>query len=135
MTDFPHPLTFSARSRQNAGSARRRVTRILAVAAARKQTRGPRRTSSPKEPAMPCITLSDVPTEIMDKLRLRARRNGCSAEEELMAILIAIIRADDRLPAESPLVRLCRSFKLTDEEHAVFDRIRHPAPSQPIEPK
>jgi plasmid stability protein len=76
---------------------------------------------------MPAITVRNLSPETHRALKLRARRNGRSAEAEVRAILDEAARPARRLKIGSALAELAKPLAGVD-----LDIARDPTPAEPI---
>jgi plasmid stability protein len=82
---------------------------------------------------MGSITIRNIPDEVHRALRVRAARNGRSAEAEIRSILEQAAKPAGRLKLGSLLTSFAQEAGgLTDEEAARFDRLRDRTPAEPI---
>jgi plasmid stability protein len=76
---------------------------------------------------MPAVTVRNLSSETHRALKLRARRNGRSAEAEIRAILDEATRPAGRLRIGSALAELAKPLAGVD-----LDIARDPTPAEPI---
>lgn len=81
---------------------------------------------------MGMLTVRNLPEEVHRALRVRAATHGRSTEAEVRAILEEAVKPEGRVKLGSLLVTIGRQARLTDEEHAVFERARDKTPVQPV---
>lgn len=81
---------------------------------------------------MSSITVRNVPEEVHRALRVRAARHGRSTEAEIREILAAAVKPEGRVKLGSLLAEIGRKARLTDEELAIFDRVRDKRPARPV---
>ena len=79
---------------------------------------------------MRSITIRNVPDEVHRALRVRAALHGRSAEAEIRDILENAVKPEGRMKLGSLLASIGHHAKLTDEEFAVFARVRDKAPAR-----
>jgi plasmid stability protein len=80
---------------------------------------------------MPSITVRNVPDDVHRALRVRAARHGRSAEAEVRAILENAVKPERRVRLGDALASLGRKVGLTDEDFAVFEKVRDKTPAKP----
>jgi plasmid stability protein len=80
---------------------------------------------------MASITVRNVPDEVHRAIRVRAAQHGRSAEAEIREILQAAVKPEGRVKLGSLLADMGRKARLTDEEFAVFERVRDKTPARP----
>lgn len=81
---------------------------------------------------MGMMTIRNIPDEIHNALKARAKRHNRSAEAEVRAILEEVTRPETRLLMGDALAALGRKVGLTNEDFAVFDQIRDKTPAEPM---
>jgi len=81
---------------------------------------------------MATVTIRNLPDEVHRALRVRAATYGRSTEAEIRDILETTVRPPERLRLGTALVALGRCLGLTDEDCAVFERVRDKAPAEPV---
>jgi antitoxin FitA len=81
---------------------------------------------------MAMLTVRNLPDEVHRALRARATQHGLSMEAEVRQILEAAISPQGRVKLGSLLVEVGREVRLSDEEFAVFERLRSKAPAEPV---
>lgn len=81
---------------------------------------------------MPSITVRNVPAEVHRALRVRAARHGRSAEAEIRDILERAVKPERRVRLGDALASLGRKIGLTNEDFAVFERVRDKTPAKPL---
>ncbi|MFT7721859.1 MAG: Arc family DNA-binding protein [Roseateles sp.] len=79
---------------------------------------------------MPSVTVRNVPDEVHRAIRVRAAQHGRSIEAEMRDILEAAVRPQGRVRLGSLLSEIGRAGRLTEEEFAVFERVRDKAPAR-----
>lgn len=82
---------------------------------------------------MPSVTVRNVPDEVHRALRVRAARNGRSAEAEIRIILENAVQPEGRVKLGSLLAGIGRKINLTDDEFSVFERSRDKNPAKPMD--
>ena len=78
---------------------------------------------------MAMLTVRNLPDEVHRALRVRAAQHGHSMEAGVRGILESAISPQGRVKLGSLLADRGRRAKLTDEEFAVFERVRNKAPA------
>ena len=79
------------------------------------------------------VTVRNLPDAVHRALRVRAAHHGRSTEAEIREILETAARPPQRVKLGSLLASIAREAGgLTDEEHAVFDRVRDKTPAEPM---
>jgi len=81
---------------------------------------------------MGMMTIRNIPDNVHNALKARARRHNRSAEAEVRAILEEITRPEKRLHMGDALAALGRKVGLTDEDFAVFEQVRNKLPAEPM---
>jgi plasmid stability protein len=81
---------------------------------------------------MGMMTIRNIPDEIHNALKARAKRHNRSAEAEVRAILEEVTRPETRLLMGDALAALGRKVGLTNEDFAVFEQIRDKTPAEPM---
>ena len=71
--------------------------------------------------AVPVMTIRDIPENVHNALKVRAKRNGRSAEAEVRAILEEVMFPPDRIKLGTLLRQIGEEFQLTEEEIAGFE--------------
>ena len=84
------------------------------------------------EMKMAMLTVRNRPDEVHRALRVRAARNGQSMEAEVRGILESAVSPQGRMKLGSLLAGMGRRAKLSDEEFAVFEKVRSKAPARPL---
>ena len=80
---------------------------------------------------MPSITVRNVPDDVHRALRVRAARNGRSAEAEIRDILEHAVKPEKRVRMGDALASLGRELELTDEDFAILEQARDKTPAEP----
>lgn len=73
---------------------------------------------------MAMLTVRNLPEEVHRALRVRAAVHGRSTEAEVRAILEEAVKPEGRVRLGSLLADIGRQARLSDEEAAVFERVR-----------
>jgi plasmid stability protein len=81
---------------------------------------------------MGMMTIRNIPDEIHNALKARAKRHNRSAEAEVRAILEEVTRPETRLHMGDALAALGRKVGLTNEDFTVFDKVRDKTPAEPM---
>jgi plasmid stability protein len=81
---------------------------------------------------MAMLTVRNIPEAVHRALRVRAARHGRSMEAEVREILETALSPEGRVKLGSLLAGIGRQARLTDEEFAVFERVRDKAPARPV---
>ena len=81
---------------------------------------------------MASLIIHNLPDDVHRALRVRAARNGNSTEDEVRAILKQTVMPEDRVKLGSILAEIGREVKLTDEEFAIFDKVRDKSPARDV---
>ena len=63
---------------------------------------------------------------------MRAAQHGHSTEAEVCEILASAVKPETRVLLGEALAALGRKIGLTNEDFAVFDRVRDKAPAEPL---
>lgn len=71
--------------------------------------------------AVPVMTIRNIPENVQNALKARAKRNGRSAEAEVRAILDDVLFPPDRIKLGTLLRQIGEEFQLTEEEIAGFE--------------
>jgi plasmid stability protein len=82
--------------------------------------------------AMAMLTVRNLPDEVHRALRVRAAQHGQSMEAEARAILEAAISPQGRVKLGSMLAAMGRQARLSDEEFAVFEKVRDKTPARAV---
>jgi plasmid stability protein len=80
---------------------------------------------------MAMLTVRNIPEEVHRALRARAARHGHSMEAEVREILESVVSPQGRVKLGSLLMDMGRRARLTDEEFAVFEKVRDKTPANP----
>jgi plasmid stability protein len=81
---------------------------------------------------MAMLTVRNIPEEVHRALRARAARRGHSMEAEVREILESVVSPQGRVKLGSLLMDMGRQARLTDEEFAVFEKVRDKTPANPV---
>lgn len=81
---------------------------------------------------MAMMTVRNIPDEIHNALKVRAKLHNRSTEAEVRAILEEAIRPESRICMGDALASLGRKIGLTNDDFAVFEQVRDKAPAEPV---
>ena len=81
---------------------------------------------------MAILTVRNVPEEVHRALRVRAARHGRSTEAEVRDILASAVKPERRVRLGDALAQLGRKLGLTNDDFAVFDKVRDRTPAKPL---
>lgn len=81
---------------------------------------------------MAMLTVRNIPEEVHRALRVRAARHGHSMEAEVREILESVVSPQGRVKLGSLLMDMGRQARLTDEEFAVFEKVRDKTLANPV---
>lgn len=81
---------------------------------------------------MAMMTVRNIPDEVHNALKARAKRHNRSAEAEVRAILEEVTRPEKRLHMGDALAALGRKVGLTNEDFSIFDQVRDKTPAEPM---
>lgn len=81
---------------------------------------------------MAMLTVRNISEEVHRALRVRAARHGHSMEAEVREILESVVSPQGRVKLGSLLMDMGRQARLTDEEFAVFEKVRDKTPARPV---
>jgi antitoxin FitA len=81
---------------------------------------------------MAMLTIRNISDAVHRALRVRAAQRGHSMEAEVREILESAINPAKRLKLGSLLADMGQRAKLTNEEFAVFEKVRNKAPARPV---
>ncbi len=81
---------------------------------------------------MGMMTVRNIPDEVHNALKARAKRHNRSAEAEVRAILEEVTRPEKRLHMGDALAALGRKAGLTNEDFSIFDQVRDKTPAEPM---
>ena len=81
---------------------------------------------------MGMMTVRNIPDEVHNALKARAKRHNRSAEAEVRAILEEVTRPEKRLHMGDALAALGRKIGLTNEDFSIFDQEHDKTPAEPM---
>lgn len=81
---------------------------------------------------MAILTVRNLPDDVHRALRVRAAHHGRSTEAEVRDILAAAVKPATRVLVGEALATLGRKIGLTNEDVAVFERVRDKKPAKPL---
>ncbi|MBC2769318.1 FitA-like ribbon-helix-helix domain-containing protein [Pusillimonas minor] len=81
---------------------------------------------------MAILTVRNVPDDVHRALRVRAAEHGRSTEAEVREILAAAVKPEKRVRVGDALAAIGRKVGLTNEDLAIFERVRDKAPANPM---
>jgi len=81
---------------------------------------------------MGMMTVRNIPDEVHNALKARAKQHNRSAEAEVRAILEEVTRPEKRLHMGDALAALGRKVGLTNEDFFIFDQVRDKKPAEPL---
>lgn len=81
---------------------------------------------------MAMMTVRNIPDEVHNALKARAKRNNRSAEAEVRAILEEVTSPETRIHMGDALAALGRKIGLTNEDFAIFEQVRDKTPAEPM---
>lgn len=81
---------------------------------------------------MAILTVRNVPDDVHRALRMLAAQHGRSTEAEVREILATVVKPEKRVRLGDALAALSRKIGLTNEDFAVFDRVRDKTPAEPL---
>lgn len=81
---------------------------------------------------MAILTVRNVPDDVHRALRVRAAQHGRSTEAEVREILAAAVKPEKRVRMGEALAAIGRNIGLTNEDFAVFERVRDNTPAEPL---
>ena len=81
---------------------------------------------------MAMLTVRNIPEGVHRALRARAARRGHSMEAEVREILASTVSPEGRVKLGSLLAEVGRQARLTDDEFAVFAKVRDKTPAHPV---
>lgn len=82
---------------------------------------------------MAMLTVRNLSDEVHRALRARAAQHGHSMEAEVRDILEATVNPRGRVKLGSLLAEIGREAVLTDDEAAIFERVRDTSPARPVD--
>lgn len=80
---------------------------------------------------MAILTVRNVPDDVHRALRVRAAQHGRSTEAEVREILAAVVKPEKRVRMGEALAAIGRKIGLTNEDFAIFERVRDKTPARP----
>lgn len=81
---------------------------------------------------MGMMTVRNIPDEVHNALKARAKRHNRSAEAEVRAILEEVTLPEKRLHMGDALAALGRKVGLTNEDFSIFDQVGDKTPAEPM---
>jgi len=81
---------------------------------------------------MAILTVRNLPDDVHRALRVRAAQHGRSTEAEVREILAAVVKPEQRVRMGDALASIGKKIGLTDEDFAVFEKVRDKTPAQPL---
>ncbi len=81
---------------------------------------------------MAILTVRNAPDEVHRALRMLAAQHGRSTEAEVREILATVVKPEKRIRLGDALASLGRKIGLTNEDFAVFDRVRDKTLAEPL---
>jgi len=81
---------------------------------------------------MAMMTVRNIPDEVHNALRARAKRHNRSAEAEVRTILEEVLMPEARIHMGDALAALGREIGLTHKDFAVFEQMRDKMPAEPM---
>ncbi len=81
---------------------------------------------------MAMMTVRNIPDEVHNALRARAKRHHRSAEAEVRTILEEVLTPETRVHMGDALAALGRKIGLTNKDFAVFEQVRDKTPAEPM---
>ena len=81
---------------------------------------------------MAILTVRNVPDEVHRALCMLAAQHGRSTEAEVREILATVVKPEKRIRLGDALAALSREIGLTNEDFAVFDRVRDKTLAEPL---
>ena len=81
---------------------------------------------------MAILTVRNVPDDVHRALRARAAQHGRSTEAEVREILAAVVKPEKRVRVGEALAAIGRKIGLSNEDFAVFGRLRDKTPAKPL---
>lgn len=81
---------------------------------------------------MAMMTVRNIPEEVHNALKVRAKLHNRSTEAEVRAILEDAIRPEARVRMGDALASIGRKIGLTDEDLMVIEQVRDRAPAEPM---
>lgn len=81
---------------------------------------------------MAMMTVRNIPEEVHNALKVRAKLHNRSTEAEVRAILEDAIRPEARVRMGDALASIGRKIGLTDEDLMVVEQVRDRTPAEPM---
>lgn len=81
---------------------------------------------------MAVLTVRNLPDDVHRALRVRAAQHGRSTEAEVREILASVVKPEPRVRVGDALATLGRKAGLTNEDFAVFEKMRDKTPAEPL---
>lgn len=81
---------------------------------------------------MAMMTVRNIPDEVHNALKARAKKHNRSTEAEVRAILEEVTQPQTRPLMGDALAALSRRIGLTNEDFTIFDQIRDQTPAEPM---
>lgn len=81
---------------------------------------------------MGMMTVRNIPGDVHEALRLRAKNHGRSAEAEVRMILANAVEAETRIQLGDALSAIGREIGLTNEDVEALEATRHTTPAEPM---
>lgn len=81
---------------------------------------------------MAMMTVRNIPEEVHNALKARAKRHNRSAEAEVRAILDEITRPERNVRMGDALAALGRKIGLTNKDFTIFEQVRDKTPAEPM---
>jgi plasmid stability protein len=81
---------------------------------------------------MGMMTVRNIPDEVHNALKARAKRNNRSTEAEVRAILEEVTRAETGLQMGDALSALGHRIGLADDDFDLIGQVRDTAPAKPM---
>lgn len=81
---------------------------------------------------MAILTVRNVPDDVHRALRVRAAKHGRSTEAEVRDILATAVKPEKRVRVGEALAAIGQKIGLTDEDCAVFEKVRDKTPAKPL---
>lgn len=81
---------------------------------------------------MAILTVRNLPDDVHRALRVRAAQHGRSTEAEVREILAATVKPEKRVRMGDALAAIGRNIGLTNEDFAVFERVRDKTAAKPL---
>ncbi len=81
---------------------------------------------------MAMMTVRNIPDEVLNALKARAKRHNRSTEAEVRAILENATKPEERVQMGDALAALGRQIGLTNEDFTVFEQVRDTTIAEPM---